>query len=180
MRSWRRTSSAPCGSRRRSCPRSARSGPGTSCRSRASAALGGHPGTGLYSASKFALEGLSEALAAEAAAFGVKLTIVEPGGYWTDLYTRMRCADPHPAYAPLREELARQWAEGSVDSEPRLAAEAMMTLVASDEPPLRLLLGSAVYDLAVDATRQRLETWARWEPVSRAAEHAVPAPLVTG
>ncbi len=142
--------------------------------------VGGHPGTGLYSASKFALEGLSESLAAEAAAFGVKLTIVEPGGYWTDLYTRMRCADPHPAYAPLREELARQWDEGSVDSEPRLAAEAMMTLVASDEPPLRLLLGSAVYDLAVDATRQRLETWARWEPVSRAAEHAVPAPLVTG
>ncbi|HEX2131008.1 MAG TPA: SDR family oxidoreductase [Actinophytocola sp.] len=139
-------------------------------------ALGGFPSTGLYSASKFALEGMSEALAAEAAAFGVKVTIVQPGGYWTDLYTRSTAATPDPAYAPLRAELAKQWAEGSVDSEPRLAAEAVMALVASDDPPLRLLLGSMVYDLAFDISRQRMDTWAGWETVSRAAEHAVPAP----
>ncbi len=139
------------------------------------AALGGHPMTGLYSASKFALEGLSEALAAELAAFGAKLTIVEPGGYWTDLYTRMTTTEPLEAYAPLRAELERQWAEGSVDSAPALAAEALMTLADSDDPPLRLLLGSMVYDLAFDTTRRRMETWAGWEDVSRAAEHAIPA-----
>ncbi|MGW5261289.1 SDR family oxidoreductase [Microbispora sp. NPDC004025] len=139
-------------------------------------ALGGFPTTGLYSASKFALEGMSEALAMEAAGFGVKLTIVEPGGYWTGLYTGMTTTTPLPDYAPLRSELEKQWAEGSVDSDPRLAAEAVLRLVASDDPPLRLLLGGTAYDLAFDVSRRRMETWARWEEVSRAAEHAIPAP----
>ncbi|NUT42242.1 MAG: SDR family oxidoreductase [Thermoactinospora sp.] len=138
--------------------------------------LGGFPSTGLYSASKFALEGMSEALAMEAAAFGVKVTIVQPGGYWTDLYTGMTSTAPAEPYGPLREELARQWAEGSIDSDPRLAAEAMLKLVDSAQPPLRLLLGSMVYDLAFDISRRRMEVWAGWEEVSRAAEHAIPAP----
>ncbi|WBB74327.1 SDR family NAD(P)-dependent oxidoreductase [Micromonospora sp. WMMD1128] len=140
------------------------------------AALGGFPSTGLYSASKFALEGMSEALAAEAAAFGIKVSIVQPGGYWTDLYTSVSATTPMDAYAPLRAELERQWAEGSVDSEPRLAAEALLRLVDSDDPPLRLLFGSMVYDLAFDLSRRRMDTWASWEQVSRAAERATPAP----
>ncbi|MEU8085521.1 SDR family oxidoreductase [Micromonospora sp. NPDC049101] len=140
------------------------------------AALGGFPSTGLYSASKFALEGMSEALAMEAAAFGVTLSIVQPGGYWTDLYTSLSATTPLPAYAPLRAELERQWADGSIDSAPRLAAEALLRLVDSDDPPLRLLLGSMVYDLAFDISRRRMATWAGWEQVSRAAEHAVAAP----
>ncbi|GGO16845.1 SDR family oxidoreductase [Micromonospora parathelypteridis] len=140
------------------------------------AALGGFPSTGMYSASKFALEGMSEALAMEAAAFDVKLSIVQPGGYWTDLYTSLSATTPLEAYAPLRAELERQWAEGSIDSQPRLAAEALLQLVDSDDPPLRLLLGSMVYDLAFDVSRRRMDTWARWEQVSRAAEQAVAAP----
>ncbi|MFD8785371.1 SDR family NAD(P)-dependent oxidoreductase [Kitasatospora sp. NPDC059599] len=141
------------------------------------AALGGFPSTGLYSASKFALEGLSEAIAAEAAAFGAKVSILQPGGYWTDLYTAMRSTSPLEAYAPLREKLAEQFAEGSVDSDPQLAATALLTLVDSDEPPLRLLLGSMVYDLAFDIARTRMDTWAAWEHVSRAAEHAINGPV---
>lgn len=82
------------------------------------AALAGFPSTGLYSASKFALEGLSEAIAMEAAGFGVKVSIVQPGGYWTDLYSAMRTTTPLDAYAPLRAELEKQFAEGSVDSDP--------------------------------------------------------------
>ncbi|GAA2775138.1 SDR family NAD(P)-dependent oxidoreductase [Streptomyces rameus] len=143
------------------------------------AALGGFPSTGLYSASKFALEGLSEALAAEAAGFGVKVSIIQPGGYWTHLYTAMRNTSPLEAYAPLREELAKQFAEGSVDSDPKLAAAALLKLVDSDEPPLRLLLGSMVYDLAFDIARTRMDTWAAWEHVSRAAEQAIAAPATT-
>ncbi|GAB3968298.1 SDR family oxidoreductase [Plantactinospora veratri] len=139
------------------------------------AALGGFPSTGMYSASKFALEGMSEALAMEAAAFDIKVSIVQPGGYWTDLYTSMAATTPMAAYAPLRAELERQWAEGSIDSDPRLAAEALLKLVDSDDPPLRLLLGSMVYDLAFDISRRRMETWAGWERVSRAAERAVAA-----
>ncbi|MFC0505164.1 SDR family oxidoreductase [Micromonospora costi] len=139
------------------------------------AALGGFPSTGMYSASKFALEGMSEALAMEAAAFGIKVSIVQPGGYWTDLYTSMTSTTPMEAYAPLRAELERQWADGSIDSAPRLAAEALLKLVDSNDPPLRLLLGSMVYDLAFDISRRRMDTWAGWEQVSRAAEHAVAA-----
>jgi NAD(P)-dependent dehydrogenase (short-subunit alcohol dehydrogenase family) len=139
-------------------------------------ALGGFPSTGLYSASKFALEGMSEALAAEAAGFGVKVSLVQPGGYWTDLYTSSTATTGNPAYDALRAELAKQWAEGSIDSDPRLAAEAVLKLVDSDDPPLRLLLGDMVYDLAFALSRQRMDTWAGWEEVSRAAEKAVPPP----
>ncbi|MEW2412835.1 SDR family NAD(P)-dependent oxidoreductase [Streptomyces sp. NPDC046866] len=144
------------------------------------AALGGFPSTGLYSASKFALEGLSEALAMEAAGFGVKVSILQPGGYWTGLYDAMSTTTPLEAYGPLREELQKQFAEGSVDSDPKLAAQALMKLVDSDEPPLRLLLGSMVYDLAFDIARRRADTWSAWEDVSRAAEHAIAAPGSTG
>ena len=141
-------------------------------------ALAGHPTTGLYSAGKFALEGMSEALAAELAPFGVRLTMVEPGGYWTDLYSAMHTTTARPQYADLRAQLEQQFAEGSIDSDPRLAAAAVRTLADSDEPPLRLLLGSMVYDLALQVSQQRMQTWSGWEQVSRAAEHAIAAPPV--
>ncbi|NED98548.1 SDR family NAD(P)-dependent oxidoreductase [Phytoactinopolyspora halotolerans] len=140
------------------------------------AGLGGFSTTGMYSASKFALEGMSEALAAEVKRFGISLTIVQPGGYWTDLYTSMQTTSPNAAYSEMRKELEQQFSEGSVDSPPELAARAIMTLVDSDDPPLRLLLGSMVYDVAFDVTKQRMATWARWEQVSRAAERAIPQP----
>ncbi|MFK8907812.1 SDR family NAD(P)-dependent oxidoreductase [Streptomyces sp. YS-3] len=143
-------------------------------------ALAGFPSTGLYGASKFALEGMSEALAMEAAGFGVKVSIVQPGGYWTDLYTAMHTTNAREEYGPLRAELEKQFAEGSIDSDPKLAAEALLKLVDSDEPPLRLLLGSMIYDLAFDISRKRMDTWAAWEDVSRAAEHAIPAGSGTG
>lgn len=88
-------------------------------------ALGGFPMSGMYSASKFALEGLREAVAAEMAPFGVRTTIVEPGGYWTDLYlSGLSAATPNPAYADLRAELEKQFSEVSADSLPELAAAA--------------------------------------------------------
>jgi hypothetical protein len=51
-----------------------------------------------------------------------------------------------------------------------------MTLVDSDDPPLRLLLGGMAYDLAFDISRRRMDGWAQWEAVSRAAEEASPPP----
>ncbi|GAB2463159.1 SDR family oxidoreductase [Promicromonospora xylanilytica] len=138
--------------------------------------LAGFAGTGLYSASKFALEGLSEAVAHELADFGVDVTIVQPGGYWTDLYTAMDTAAPLPEYDGLRERLAAQFAENSVDSDPKRAAEAILELVASAHPPRRLLLGGTAYDTAFAVTDERRRTWQEWEAVSRAAEEAVPAP----
>ncbi|MGN5235594.1 MULTISPECIES: SDR family NAD(P)-dependent oxidoreductase [unclassified Rhodococcus (in: high G+C Gram-positive bacteria)] len=134
------------------------------------------PTSGIYSASKFALEGASEALAAELAGFGVDVTIVEPGGYWTDLYTGMGFTEPCADYAQLRADITEQFADTAIDSEPALAAKAISALVDSDEPPLRLILGSAVLDAAIDAAQRRIDTWSAWEAVSRAAESAVPAP----
>lgn len=119
------------------------------------------PMSGIYSASKFALEGFSEALAQEAAHFGVKVSIVEPGGYWTNLYLKMSFTTQNKEYDSLRE---------------KLAAEAIMKLVNSENPPLRLILGSLVYDLAVENAEKRISTWKEWESVSRSAEHGIPAP----
>ena len=51
-----------------------------------------------------------------------------------------------------------------------------MKLVASNMPPLRLTLGSMVYDLAMDTLKARMVTWEDWEAVSRASEKAIPAP----
>lgn len=59
---------------------------------------------------------------------------------------------------------------------PSLAAEALMKLVDSDNPPLRIILGSMVYDLAMETMKARIATWEEWEAISRAAEKAVPAP----
>ncbi|QQZ08493.1 SDR family oxidoreductase [Heyndrickxia vini] len=134
------------------------------------------PMSGVYSASKFALEGFSEALAQEAAHFGINVSIVEPGGYWTNLYLKMGFTTQKQEYDSLREELAKQNSTESVDSDPKLAAEAIMKLVTSENPPLRLILGSLVYDLAVENTEKRISIWKEWESVSRSAENAIPAP----
>lgn len=134
------------------------------------------PMSGVYSASKFAFEGFSEALAQEAVHFGIKVTIVEPGGYWTNLYLKMGFTTQKQEYDSLREELAKQNSTESVDSDPKLAAEAILKLVNSDNPPLRLILGSVVYDLAIENAEKRIAIWKEWESVSRSAEHAVPAP----
>ncbi|MFI9007920.1 SDR family NAD(P)-dependent oxidoreductase [Actinosynnema sp. NPDC053489] len=130
---------------------------------------GGFAATGLYSAGKAALDALSEALAAEVERFGVHVTIVQPGGYVTDLFTRgLTTTDENPAYAPLRTRLAELWS-GSVDSDPRLAASVLLRVVDLPEPPKRLVLGSAAYDVVVDLTRARGAELARWEHLSRDA-----------
>lgn len=138
-------------------------------------ALATGPMAGLYSAGKFALEGMSEALAQEIADFGIKLTIVEPGGYWTNLYVSMQSCEASPDYDALRQKLAAAAAE-TADSDPSLAAQAIMQLVDIANPPLRLILGGTAYGYAKDAVQSRLNEWQQWEGLCRSAEDAIPAP----
>jgi NAD(P)-dependent dehydrogenase (short-subunit alcohol dehydrogenase family) len=128
----------------------------------------GIPTMGLYAASKFALEGLSETLAEELAPFGVHVTLVEPRIYATGFLAGMAVAPPLDAYGPMRAALMERFA-GRAPGDPAGVVGAVLDLVDHPCPPRRLLLGDGDYDTVIDAYRRRLVEWEDWEPVSRAA-----------
>jgi NADP-dependent 3-hydroxy acid dehydrogenase YdfG len=132
--------------------------------------------SGLYSASKFALEGLCEALSQEAEYFGIKIIIVEPGGYWTNLYLDMKYSTPIEDYKKVREDLEKKFSEGSVDSAPEVAAEALLKIVELENPPLRIILGSKVLDIAITNYEQKLQIIKKYENISRSSEKGIPMP----
>ena len=130
------------------------------------------PMLGLYSASKWALEGMAEALAGEVRSFGVDVTIVEPGGYRTGQAARSRPAvTPLPAYQAMREVYTRQGG-GNLQGDPTATRAAILALVDADEPPLRLLLGEGLLANIEARYEERRQTWHQWEPVSVAAQGA--------
>jgi NAD(P)-dependent dehydrogenase (short-subunit alcohol dehydrogenase family) len=128
-------------------------------------------GFGFYNATKFAVEGLSEALAREVAPFGIKVTIVEPGPFRTDFRNRSLYSAPAlDAYAQtvgkFRETLSD--GDGKQPGDPRRAADAMIAAVDAAEPPLRLPLG----DICVQAIRKKMTAQTaeidRWLEISLA------------
>ncbi|MDP9794512.1 NAD(P)-dependent dehydrogenase (short-subunit alcohol dehydrogenase family) [Catenuloplanes nepalensis] len=132
--------------------------------------VGAFPNLGGYHASKWALEGFSEALAQEVAGFGITVTLVEPGGFATDWAGSSAVhADPHPAYQPLRDAMASR-AGGAQYGDPAAAGPALLQIVDADHPPLRVLFGSQPVGLVKHLYAQRLQTWADWEHVSHAAQ----------
>jgi NAD(P)-dependent dehydrogenase (short-subunit alcohol dehydrogenase family) len=132
--------------------------------------LVGFPLLGLYNASKWGLEGLSEALAKEVAPQGIRVTLVEPGPFGTDWNGGSAVtADPLPAYDGFRDA-RRAAAAGHTTVDPRRTAEAMLALVDADEPPLRLFVGTYPYPIAERAYAERLDTWRRWHPVTATAD----------
>ncbi|MEV4571097.1 oxidoreductase [Nonomuraea sp. NPDC049419] len=133
------------------------------------------PGVGAYSATKFALEGMSEALAAEVAPFGIKVLIVEPGAFRTGFANSgvLRQSAAIPAYeetvAPAR---ALPSTDGRQPGDPAKAAAAILAALESDKTPLRLALGNDAADgifAALDASRAEALAW---ESVSRGADFA--------
>jgi NAD(P)-dependent dehydrogenase (short-subunit alcohol dehydrogenase family) len=130
---------------------------------------GGFAATGLYSAGKAALDAMSEALAMEVERFGIKVTIVQPGGYRTELFTRgLTMTEENAAYAPLRAWLNDLWSE-SEDFDPALAASVLLRVVDLPEPPKRVVLGGAAYGMVEEMARARTAELAKWEHLSRQA-----------
>jgi NAD(P)-dependent dehydrogenase (short-subunit alcohol dehydrogenase family) len=138
-----------------------------------SSALGVYsfPSLGIYSASKFAVEGLSEALYTEVKAMGIHATIVEPNGFATDFNASTIHSKTITAYDKVREALYNNPAlkESDVYGDPKTTAAAILLLVDASEPPLRLFLGKKALPLAKGVYQQRLETWEQWNDVSVAA-----------
>jgi NAD(P)-dependent dehydrogenase (short-subunit alcohol dehydrogenase family) len=129
-------------------------------------------GLAMYHASKWALEGLSQALAQEVAGFGIKLTVIEPGGYSTDWGgASAKHTTPLPAYDEVREERSRfRAARVRVQGDPVATRAAVLRIVDAAEPPLRIFFGDGPLAMATVDYESRLATWRKWEPVSIGAQ----------
>lgn len=129
------------------------------------------PTLGIYNATKFAVEGLSEALASEVTQFGVKVTIVEPNGYTTDFGGASSVQSKGiSAYNELKASLAHT--EGLLPEDygkPEATVEAILKLVDSSNPPLRLFLGKIGFQKTARVYAEKLDTWKSWNDVSVAA-----------
>jgi NAD(P)-dependent dehydrogenase (short-subunit alcohol dehydrogenase family) len=134
----------------------------------------GSPGMTAYQSAKWAVGGFSEALAAEVTPFGIKVTIVEPGGMRTDWaglsMTTPPISDPYQATVGASAR-AMTGFEHVANSDPRKVAELVLTLADLDDPPLRILAGSDAYEYGRAAWRRRIETDAKWEHLSRSTDH---------
>ena len=138
--------------------------------------LAAFPLTGIYHASKWALEGFSETLRQEVEPFGIKVLMVEPSGFRTDWAgSSMDRAEPIDAYQRI-DQIAQRRAfqqednNGSQPGNPDLAAQALLDTLNRDDPPFRLLLGNVAYDVAVDRYETRLTEFRAGERVARAAD----------
>ena len=132
------------------------------------------PGIAYYCGSKFALEGISEVLGKELASFNIFVTAVEPGSFRTDWAGRSMVRSPRSlsdydaVFDPIRQ--AREAKSGKQLGDPQKAARAMLTLIASENPPAHLLLGSD----ALQLVRQKLASWSaeidQWETLTRSTD----------
>jgi NAD(P)-dependent dehydrogenase (short-subunit alcohol dehydrogenase family) len=126
------------------------------------------PNIGMYHASKWALEGMSQALAHEVADFGIKVTLIEPAGYSTDWSgSSARHATAHPAYDGVREKAQQLRARRQgTPGDPRATREAVLKVVDAENPPLRIFFGDGPLAIATKDYESRLATWREWEQVS--------------
>jgi NAD(P)-dependent dehydrogenase (short-subunit alcohol dehydrogenase family) len=130
---------------------------------------------GMYHASKWALEGISQSLALEVADFGIKVTVVEPGGFSTDWGgSSARHATARPEYEGVREKSARFRAQRTAQSgDPTASSAAILKLVDAPVPPLRVFFGDGPLAIATADYETRLATWREWEWLSiEAGGHA--------
>jgi NAD(P)-dependent dehydrogenase (short-subunit alcohol dehydrogenase family) len=135
------------------------------------AGLAPMPGSGIYAATKFALEGLSESLAQEVGPLGIRVTLVEPGAFRTDFlsgHSVHNASGSIAAYAQTSGKTIRHLHEiaGKQQGDPVLAARAIIEAVEAKEPPLHLVLGSDALRRARAKLQHLSEEVDRWERVS--------------
>jgi NAD(P)-dependent dehydrogenase (short-subunit alcohol dehydrogenase family) len=137
-------------------------------------------GIAYYAGSKFAIEGITGALAKEVAPFGVKVTALAPGSFRTDwagrsmVRSERSIADYDALFEPIRK--ARHDKSGRQSGDPALAAQVLLAVVAAEHPPVHLLLGEDALGLARKHLAGLSEEIDRWEILSRSTEFA---PAVT-
>ena len=140
----------------------------------------GFPGYGLYSASKFAVEGLSEALAAELQPLGIHVTIVEPGYFRTNflsgnsLQRASRVIEAYAATSGKTRDSADE-RDGQQPGDPALAAKAIITVTRSPHPPLRFILGADAIARVRTKLVQVTKDLEDWESVSLNTGYSVKA-----
>jgi NAD(P)-dependent dehydrogenase (short-subunit alcohol dehydrogenase family) len=135
--------------------------------------VGGSPGLGAYQTAKFAVEGFSEVLNAEVKPLGIKVTIIEPGGFRTDWGGSSMQTSPVGADYEDTVGTMNRFRESTVSTwrgDPKRAANILVDLVDLDEPPLRLLLGEGALTSADKSSRERAAEAERWAAVSRSAD----------
>ncbi|WNG85599.1 SDR family NAD(P)-dependent oxidoreductase [Mycobacterium sp. ITM-2016-00317] len=139
------------------------------------AGLRGTSGFGYYSATKFALEGLTEVLRDELAPTGIRVLAVEPGAFRTRAYSGF-ADEPEresiPEYRSMLREVreAMVAADGKQPGDPRRGARAVLTAMAQDPPPQRLVLGNGGFDAVADTLTSALVELGRNEKLSRGAD----------
>ncbi|RDH76454.1 SDR family NAD(P)-dependent oxidoreductase [Mycolicibacterium moriokaense] len=127
---------------------------------------------GIYHASKWALEGFSQALAQEVAPFNIHVTLIEPGGFDTDWAgPSSKRSAPLADYKEVHEQADRARAQRvSKPGDPTASATAILKVVDAPEPPLRVFFGEAPLALAKADYENRLATWEQWQPVAVEAQ----------
>ncbi|MEU6697723.1 oxidoreductase [Pseudonocardia sp. NPDC046786] len=132
------------------------------------------PGLAAYHGSKYALEGILDALAREVAGFGVRVTAIEPGSFRTDWAGRsmVRSERTVPDYDTLIEPRreARRSGSGRQLGDPAKAAAAVLQVVGSANPPVHLLLGSDAVELVGQARAEMSAEFAEWEALARSTD----------
>jgi NAD(P)-dependent dehydrogenase (short-subunit alcohol dehydrogenase family) len=128
------------------------------------------PTVGLYHASKWGLEGFSQALAQEVAEFGIHVTLVEPGGFSTDWAgPSAKRSEPIAAYDGVRAR-NQERRKRSVAGDPEATGPAMLAVVDAEEPPLRVFFGDSGLPMTRKEYADRVALWEKWDDVAIMAQ----------
>ena len=124
------------------------------------------PLLGIYNASKFAVEGISETLASEVKGFGINISLIEPNGFATDWAGASAAnTEPMEVYAPVRNAFQASLTE-DIFGVPEATSDAVLKLVDSATPPLRLILGKMALPWVKQVYEGRFNEWNEWAQVS--------------